>query len=287
MVSPVPRSTAVAAVLFALSCDGGDDSEHACPGWSDAAIVGTVQGDALDDPSGLVVSPLESDVLWSHNDAGDEPRLIALTRSGETLRKYLVSGVAMGDWEDLAIVGSTLWIGDLGTDADSPPVLVAVPLPIVGPGDDEDGVLVPDDVLAVSFPDARPDVEAIFYDERTSRMVLVSRTKDGASSDVFTVDLSAGDAVPLTTLAFGHGALEGDGEVTGGAATADRFALRTRSSAFVWERGTDDLGGAIESDPCPIAVDGTSGGEAIAFDGDETVYLLGDGAHATIVETAE
>ena len=73
----------------------------------------------------------------------------------------------------------------------------------------------------------------------------------------------------------------------GGTATADRFALRTRSGAFVWERGTDDLDVAFASDPCPIAVDGTSGGEAIAFDGDESVYLLGDGAHATIVETRE
>jgi len=287
MVTAVPRSTALAAALFALSCEGGDDSENACPGWNDATIVGTVQGDALDDPSGLVVSPLESDVLWSHNDAGDEPRLIALTESGDTLRKYLVSGVAMGDWEDLAIVGSTLWIGDLGTDADSPPVLVSVPLPIVGPGDDDDGVLVPGDVLAVSFPDERPDVEAIFYDERSAQMVLASRAKDGGSSDIFTVDLADGHALPLTTLAFGHGALEGDGEVTGGSATANRFALRTRSSAFVWERGTGDLATALESEPCPIAVDGTNGGEAVAFDGDETVYLLGDGAHAPIVETRE
>ena len=283
-MSRVPR-TAFAAALFVLSCTG-EDPENECPGWADAQTVGTVQGDALDDPSGLVVSPLESDVLWSHNDAGDEARLIALSKSGDTLRKYLVSNVAMGDWEDLAITGSTLWIGDLGTDADSPPVLVSVPLPIVGPGDEEDGVLVPDDVVAVSFPDGRPDVEAIFYDERSAQMVLVSRAS-GAATDVFTVDLSDGKAVPLTTLAFGHGALEGDGEVTGGSATADRFALRTRSSAFVWERGTDDLDDAFESDPCPIAIDGTPGVEAIAFDGDETLYLLGDGAHATIVQTRE
>jgi hypothetical protein len=285
MVIPVARTTAFAAGLFALSCDGGD-SGNDCPGWNDATTIGTVQGDALDDPSGLVVSPLEQDVLWSHNDAGDEPRLIAITPSGETLRKYLVSNVAMGDWEDLAIAGSTLWIGDLGTDAESPPVLVSVPLPIVGPGDDDDGVLVPDDVLAVSFP-GRPDVEAIFYDERSARMVLVSRAKEGATTEVFTVDLADGTAVPLTTLAFGHGVLEGDGEVTGGTATADRFALRTRSSAYVWERGTDDLDDAFESDPCPIAVDGTPGGEAIAFDGEQTVYLLGDGAHAPIVQTSE
>jgi hypothetical protein len=97
MVTPVPRMTALAAGLFALSCNG-DDSANDCPGWADAETIGTVQGDALDDPSGMVVSPLEPDVLWSHNDAGDEPRLIAISKSGDTLRKYLVSNVAMGDW---------------------------------------------------------------------------------------------------------------------------------------------------------------------------------------------
>ena len=284
-MSRVSRTTALAAGLFALSCDG-DDPENDCSGWADATTVGTVQGDALDEPSGLVVSPLESNVLWTHNDAGDVARLFAMSPSGDVLRKYLVSNVAMGDWEDLAIAGSTLWIGDLGTDADSPPLLVSVPLPIVGPGDEDDGVLVPDDVLAVSFPGARPDVEAIFYDERSAQMVLVSRAT-GDITDVFTVDLSDGEAKPLATLAFGHGALEGDGEVTGGAATADRFALRTRSTAFVWERGTDDLDDAFESDPCPIDVDGTPGGETIAFDGGQTVYLLGDGSHASIVQSSE
>jgi hypothetical protein len=285
MVIHVSRTTALAAGLFALSCDG-DDPVKDCPGWNDATTIATVQGDALAEPSGLVVSPLEPDVLWSHNDAGDEPRLIAMSPDGETLRKYLVANVAMGDWEDLAIVGSTLWIGDLGTDADSPPLLVAVPLPIVGPGDEEDGVVVPEDVLAVSFPGARPDVEAIFYDERSARMVLVSRAT-GAVTEVFTVDLSDGDAVSLTALAFGQGALDGDGEVTGGAATTDRFALRTRSSAFVWERGMGDLHDAFESAPCPVAVDGTPGGETIAFDGDRTVYLLGDESHAAIVRSSE
>ena len=285
MVSRVSGTTALGAALFALSCDG-DDPDQDCSGWTGATTVGTVQGDALDDPSGLVVSPLEPDVLWSHNDAGDEPRLIAITPSGDTLRKYLVANVAMGDWEDLAIAGDRLWIGDLGTDADTPPVLVSVPLVTVGDGDEEDGVLVPDHVLSVSFPDGRPDVEAIFYDERSGQMVLVTRAS-GATTDVFTVDLEDGDATPLTTLAFGHGALEGDGEVTGGTATADRFALRTRSTAFVWERGADDLDDAFESDPCPIAIDGTPGGEAIAFHGDDSVYLLGDGAHAPIVETRE
>jgi hypothetical protein len=284
-VSRLPRTTALAAGWFALSCES-DDPEEDCPGWNDATTIATVQGDALAEPSGLVVSPLEQDVLWSHNDAGDEPRLIAISPSGNTLRKYLVANVAMGDWEDLAIAGSTLWIGDLGADAESPPLLVSVPLPIVGPGDEEDGVLVPNDVLAVSFPGARPDVEAIFYDERSAQMVLVSRAT-GAVTEVFTVDLADGEAVPLTALAFGQGALAGDGEVTGGAATMDRFALRTRSTAFVWERGTGDLDDAFESDPCPIAVDGTPGGETIAFDGDETVYLLGDGEHAPIVQNSE
>ena len=276
-------SAAILAGLFAVACE--DDSGDACPGW-DATTVGTVEDGPLDEPSGLVVSTVEPDVLWSHNDAGDEPRLFALAPSGTILREYLVSDVAMGDWEDLAIVNGTLWIGDLGADADSPPLLVGVPLPLVGAGDDEEGVLVPSLVVAVTFPDERPDVEAIFWDEPSARMVLVSRAT-GVATHVFTVDLENGEAKALTTLAFGEGVLEGDDEVTGGASTAGGFALRTRSSAFLWARGSEDLEDALASDPCPIAVDETPGGETIAFSDDETVYLLGDGSNAPIVESAE
>jgi hypothetical protein len=283
MVSRGSRATVLVA-LFVVACDG--DTDDACPGWADATAIGMVEDGPLDEPSGLVVSPVEPDVLWSHNDAGDEARLFAMAPSGTILREYLVSNVAMGDWEDLALVDGMLWIGDLGADADSPPLLLRVPMPLVGAGDDDEGVLVPDEVLAVTFPDERPDVEAIFWDEPSARMVLVSRAED-ATSDVYTVDLATGDAVALTTLAFGDGALEGDPQVTGGASTADRFALRTRSGAFVWTRGSGDLRDAFAADPCPIAVDGTPGGEAIAFDGEENVYSLGDESNAPIVKTAE
>ena len=282
MVSPESRA-AILAGLFAVACDGNSHDE--CPGW-DATTLGTVEDGPLDEPSGLVVSTVEPDVLWSHNDAGDEPRLFAMSPSGTILREYLVSNVAMGDWEDLALVGDTLWIGDLGADADSPPLLVGIPLPVVGAGDEDEGVLVPDDVLAVTFPDERPDVEAIFWDEPSARMVLVSRAA-GPTTDVFTVDLASGEADALTTLAFGDGALAGDHEVTGGASTAGGFALRTRSSAFLWTRGPEDLEDAFASDPCPIVVDGTPGGETIAFEGEETVYLMGDGSNAPIVKSAE
>jgi hypothetical protein len=251
-------------------------------------VVGTIEDDDVEEPSGLVVSPLEPDVLWTHNDAGDDARLFALSPSGAILREYQVSEVAMGDWEDIALVGDTLWIGDLGTDADSPALLVSVPLPLVGAGDTDPGVLAPDSVLGVTFPDARPDVEAIFYDVPSQRMVLVSRAV-GDLTHVYAVDLGDGTARTIATLAFGSRALEGDGEVTGGASTTDgsAFALRTRTTAFLWTRGSGGLDDALDEDPCAIPVDGTPGGEAIAFDGDDAVYLVGDGAEAPIVRAAK
>jgi hypothetical protein len=274
----------VALSWFAVACHGADDD---CPQWDDPVTKGSIAPGPIDEPSGLAVSPVEPGVLWTHNDAGDEARLFALDSSGALLREYFVSGVTMGDWEDLAVVGDTLWIADLGIDAGSPPLLVAVPLPVVGAGDDEAGVIVPDAVLPVTFPGTRPDVEAIFHDAATDRMVLVSRAI-GELTEVFTLDLADGAATRTVALAFGRGALDGDGEVTGAAVTADgaTFALRTRSGAFAWERGSGDLDDAFEADPCPVPVGATSGGEAMSFDRDGRLFLLGDGEEAAVVETA-
>ena len=52
--------------------------------------------------------------LWTHNDSGDAPRVFALDRRGRLLREVAVSGAEAVDWEDIAIRGRTLYVGDIG-----------------------------------------------------------------------------------------------------------------------------------------------------------------------------
>ena len=52
--------------------------------------------------------------LWTHNDSGDGPRVLALDRRGRLQREVAVSGAEAVDWEDIAIRGRTLYVGDIG-----------------------------------------------------------------------------------------------------------------------------------------------------------------------------
>ncbi len=41
------------------------------------------------------------ELLWSHNDSGDRPRLFALSRSGQLLATVDIVGASAADWEDV------------------------------------------------------------------------------------------------------------------------------------------------------------------------------------------
>jgi hypothetical protein len=99
---------------------------------------------------------------------------------------------------------------------------------------------------------------------------------------VYSVDLATGEATLTTTLLFGAGPLEGDDEVTGAASTPDgrRVAIRTRTSAYLWERGTGDLQAALAEDACPLPI--VAEGESIAFASDDSYYTVGDGPSAAL-----
>lgn len=74
----------------------------------------------LREASGLAGSPINPDVVWTHNDSGDSARLFAINVDGTVLGRLNVEGAQSGDWEDCAAgtcpdgSGSCLWVEDHG-----------------------------------------------------------------------------------------------------------------------------------------------------------------------------
>jgi len=93
--------------------------------------------------SGIVMSHTFPGVFWVHNDSGDSARLFALTADGKvimpawlgdqfipdaaggavgTKQPYpglLIEGASNVDWEDIALDGDTLYIGDVGNNGNA------------------------------------------------------------------------------------------------------------------------------------------------------------------------
>jgi hypothetical protein len=88
--------------------------------------VGSLSAAGVLESSGVAVSRAYPDVLWTHNDSGNEPLLYAVDLSGRLLAVYAVVGARAVDWEDLSLGrcparhgrGTCLFIGDIGDNSE-------------------------------------------------------------------------------------------------------------------------------------------------------------------------
>jgi hypothetical protein len=71
----------------------------------------------LSEASGLLYSQKYPNILWTHNDSGDKPRLYALdAKTYELLRTIKIKGAKHKDWEDITYYNGKIVIGDIGNN---------------------------------------------------------------------------------------------------------------------------------------------------------------------------
>jgi len=99
-----------------------------------------IEFDAIAEMSGLAVSRRYEDVIWMHNDSGDEPRLFATNFQGRVimpsfLRNFYhgeeaesgkqpwpglsIATAANIDWEDIAVDDDFIYIADMGNNGNA------------------------------------------------------------------------------------------------------------------------------------------------------------------------
>lgn len=238
-------------LFLLLACTGGvggdspgtvDTSATAsgCPGGVVGEAVGLLDEAALNEASGLVVSPSRPGLLWAHNDSGGSAELFALDSAGRLVQRVAVTGATAQDWEDLA-AGThegqvSLFIGDIGDNgrAREDISLWRVPEPAEG------ATTVAATRHALRLPDGPRDIEALLFDPLTGDILVV--TKELASvAQVLRGAAPLGAEVPLVLEA--ELALTATPGVTLGAVTAGDISpdgrciyLRTYTQVLAWER---------------------------------------------------
>jgi hypothetical protein len=241
-----------------------------------ARVTGHVEAPAATELSGLVLSRRRPDVLWTHNDSGDRPRVLAVSPSGALLADVAITGAAAVDWEDIAIGrapggGDALYladIGDNGTDrADVAVYRVPEPDP-AGGGPGGPRASAPAARLGLRYPDGAHDAEALLVDPVSGALAVVTKSFAGESRVYVAARPSAG----ATTLLRRRARLSlGAGEaVTAGDVSADgrTIVLRTYGRAYVWRRRAgESIAAALARRPCSPRVDlfAEGQGEALAL----------------------
>jgi hypothetical protein len=240
-------------------------------------IMGHVSAPQATELSGLVASPDQPGVLWTHNDSGDRPRVLAVRPDGSLVADLDVPGAEAVDWEDLALgrgpAGErALYLGDIGDNRETRGSVdvYRVPEPRAAAGA---SATAPATRLRLRYPDGAHDAETLLVAPRGDELAIITKQFSGESG-VYVAHVPAGavapDAPPMTLRRAGALHLGLGGLATGGDVSADGrvVAVRTYTAFFVWSvaRGAT-LAATLKRGPCRGALGlGDEGqGEALAL----------------------
>jgi hypothetical protein len=244
-------------------------------------ITGHVQAPAASELSGLVASRTRRGVLWTHNDSGDGPRLLAIDARGQLLADVAVSRAQAVDWEDIAARGATLYVGDIGDNAKTRSTITvyAVREPAAGAT-----VSAPATATVLRYPDGAHDAEALLVDPGTGALVVVTKEFSGRSG-VYTAKPGPGVVTLRRTgrLALGLGLLVTAGDVSADGRTV---ALRTYDRALIFARRRGQrLTNVLAGEPCamPVGLASEGQGESLALSASGAVmYTVPEGERPAV-----
>jgi len=247
---------------------------------------GAVASADLVEASGLTVSRVSADVLWSHNDSRDAPVLYAMTAAGESLGVYGLPGAFAFDWEDIAAgpdatgSGAYLYVADIGDNFKiRAGQIVVYRVPDADPASMDDSF---SEVVALPYryPDGPHNAEAIFVDPVDPAMYIV--TKDTKEALVFRGSLTPGDGPSVLELVA---SISLGAEVSGSdiAWEGGVIAFRGYSSVWMWNRDPgESVADALGSTPCQAPAPDERQGESIAFSSDLSFWTVSEGTNPEI-----
>lgn len=289
--SPRLAALTVLVALAVVGCGGGEEATRdeattrgvttarpqppALCAKLGARIVGSVVTAAATELSGLVLSRSQRGVLWTHNDSGDVPRLLAVGLDGRLLADVALTGAEAFDWEDIAAGPRELYVGDIGDNVPQRDSIVVyrVPEPRVAGG--ARPTTAPASRIELRYPDGRHNAEALVRDPVSGALVVVTKSA-GDRAGIYIAGKPAA-AAATTMRRSGSVELPDGEEVTAGDVSADgrTIALRTYTSAYVWHRRPRErVAAALRRKPCTAGAPlfGEGQGEALALAADGRAF---------------
>ena len=251
-----------------------------CGGRLRVRVTGRVTAPAATELSGLVLSTLRRDVLWSLNDSGNPAVLVGFTTTGRTLAEVAVTGAANFDWEDIAAGRrGTLLVGDIGDNLAQRASITVLKVPEPRAGAT---AIAPTTRYELRYPDGARDAEALLFDRSNGSLVIVSKSF-GPRGAVYVARQPSSRSI-TTLRRSGTLRLDEGDAVTAGDVSADgrTIVLRTYDRAFAWRRRAGEtVAAALRRRPCVADADLlTEGqGEALALTRDASAfYTVPEGA---------
>ncbi len=277
------KTMKIPALFFAFVCLAPLAKAQDAP-----APLATISNPQITELSGLAASRRYPGLLYAHNDSGDTARVFLLNKSGETVATIQVKGAYARDWEDIAVVGNQVYIGDIGDNLGNRDAVQIYRFaePQIDPQKLGQSLEVTSQVSAFRYPGAPRDAETLLV-APNGKIEILSKEKSGSS--LFGGDFKPGKTstlMPISArISFGNGA-SFTRLATAGDFSPDgrKLVALTYTQIYEWQLPAPfDTSKLAQLKPTIRAVPGFRQWESVCYSADGTqIFISSEGENAPL-----
>jgi hypothetical protein len=212
---------------------GPTASAELASGYGSPVVAGLIETDDIKESSGLSASECQ-DVLWTHNDSGNDALIYAMSTEGRHLGTWRVDGAQNVDWESVATYKDPggkcfLLLGDIGDNDETrgEVEIYRIPEPTASAETASSTSATPlgtepVQTMRFSYPNGSNDAETLLVHPWTGDIYVVTKKKSGPAG-VFRIEpaFGSGSAVMGEKIADVSVPSTPEGHVTGGSISPD------------------------------------------------------------------
>lgn len=260
-------------------------------------VVGKIRTNKIKESSGIAASKCQPDVLWTHNDSGNDAVVYAINPKGDLLSAFKVASAKNDDWEDIAAFKNEngecfLYIGDIGNNEGNRNRLTVyqVKEPQVSEADSKQ-FTEPAEATSFQYPDFRQDAETLMVHPQTGDVYILAKRLSGASG---VYKLSKNDLKKASTLekiADLTVPAVPNGFLTGGDISPDgrRVVVVDYFSAYelVLPEKAKSFDAVWKEKPLVIELGERAQGEAVGYSADgNSIFVTSEKANSPVIQVS-
>ena len=208
-------------------------AELSSPDYSNPVITGNIESADIKESSGLSASECQ-DVLWTHNDAGNDAFIFAMSLEGKHLGTWRVQNARNVDWESITSYKDAggkcfLIIGDIGDNDEARTELEIYRVPEPTPSAETAKATSanslqtePAQSMKFIYPNGRHNAETIMVHPGTGDIYVVTKKKSGPAG-VYRIKPAFGSAETIKSEKVAEVSVPSkpEGLLTGGSMSPD------------------------------------------------------------------
>lgn len=297
-------SLAAACVFFSACAFVGSNIEKNAsnPHYGQPKITGMIKSPDITESSGLAASRCQNNVLWTHNDSGDDAFIFAINPAGDRLGTWKVPNAQNIDWEDIAAYKDKggkcfVYIGEIGDNKAKrhEHAIYRIPEPLIVPenvnSNRKDPLTTANaETVRFTYPDYDQDAETLMVNPKTADIYVVTKRVSGPAG-VYrikpdfdnTETQKAEKIVDVSVPAIPNGFL------TGGDISPDGRRIiicdYTQGYEFVLPETAANFDDIWKQTPEPVELGKRKGGESVCYSVDgSSIFATSEGLNSPVIE---